>query len=146
VFVSGAKNYEWTPSNFVSNPNSSNPYLSPSTTTNFSVKGIDNFGCFSENNLLIDVKENFLIYPNIIITPNGDQINDFWEIKNIEFYPKNSIQIFDTNGQTIKVLNNYSNDWDGSINGLILPIGTYYYQINLNEGASITEGFFSIIY
>ena len=146
VFVNGAKNYEWTPSNFVSNPYSSNPYLSPTATTNFSVKGIDNFGCFSEKNLIIEVKENFLIYPNIIITPNGDQINDFWEIKNIEFYPKNSIQIFDTNGQIIKVLNNYSNDWNGSINGLILPIGTYYYQINLNEGASITQGFFSIIY
>jgi gliding motility-associated-like protein len=146
VFASGAESYEWTPKIDLSNPFISNPYLSPKLTTTFMVKGTDVFGCSAEELITINVDPNYSIIPNLIMTPNGDNINDTWEIKNIKFYPKNSIQLYDSLGGLIKQFDNYTGGWDGTINGQKLPVGNYYYIINLQEDAAMNRGFITILY
>jgi gliding motility-associated-like protein len=97
------------------------------------------------------VVKGFQIYPNNVLTPNGDGYNDTWKIKNIEFYPNNSIKIYNSNGQLVKSLglpsepNGYKGDWDGKVNGVKLPTGTYYYMIDLNDGSAIIKGFLTIL-
>jgi gliding motility-associated-like protein len=146
VFASGAESYEWTPKIDVSNPFISNPFLSPKLSSSFTVKGTDLFGCSAEEVISIKVEQNYSIDPNLILTPNGDNINDTWEIKNIKYYPKNSIQLYDSLGGLIKQFDNYTGGWDGSINGQKLPVGNYYYVISLSDDAAISRGFVTILY
>jgi len=82
--------------------------------------------------------------PNTI-TPNGDGINDYWIIENIEEYPNNEVEIFNRNGNSVYQSTNYSNNWNGTYKGNDLPATTYYYIINLNNGSGIIKGDLSII-
>ncbi|MCX2679281.1 gliding motility-associated C-terminal domain-containing protein [Galbibacter sp. EGI 63066] len=76
------------------------------------------------------------------ISPNGDGINDFWEIPGIEEYPDNEVSVFNRWGDKIfevKGYDNYTNVFNGTANQLKglgadkLPNGTYFYTIRINE-------------
>ena len=143
----GAITYEWSPKNFVSNYLSNQPFLSPTVDTRFTVKVTNIEGCSASDSVTVKVIPGFKVYPNNVLSPNGDGYNDTWKIKNIEFYPKNSIKVYNANSQLIKQQDNYQGDWDGTVNGVKLPTGTYYYMIDLNDGSgsAIIKGFLTIL-
>jgi len=92
------------------------------------------------------------IYPNIqmimvpnAFTPNGDGINDTWDIKNLYVFQNCTVQIFNRYGQNIYFSNGYGIPWDGTYRGAALPVGTYYYIINLKNGDKILSGSVTII-
>lgn len=75
-----------------------------------------------------------LVVPAIIpyntFTPNGDGVNDFWEIEGI-MKPENrnaQISVYSRWGQKVFQTTGYNEDWDGDG----LPAATYYYVIELN--------------
>jgi gliding motility-associated-like protein len=39
----------------------------------------------------------------------------------------------------------YTGNWDGKVNGIKLPTGTYYYMIDLEDGSAIIKGFLTIL-
>jgi gliding motility-associated-like protein len=105
-------------------------------------------GCLSDTGRVdIKVINGFLIYPNNVLTPNGDGYNDTWKIKNIEFYPKNNIKIYNANGVLVYTEEDYKGTWDGTKLGgtFKLTTGTYYYVININEGEAIIKGFLTLL-
>ena len=73
-------------------------------------------------------------------SPNGDGINDVFEIQNINLiYPDYTIEIFNRNGSVVFKGNAGSGFWNGQSNqnrlgGNTLPNGTYFYVINYNDG------------
>lgn len=79
------------------------------------------------------------------ITPNGDGINDNWIIKGIENYPAAKVQVFNRYGQQVFESKGYSTPFNGTMNGSLLPTGTYYYIINLNSGCDLLSGSLTII-
>ena len=85
---------------------------------------------------------NELFIPNAF-SPNGDGINDFWEILGLQNYPGNKLEVFNRLGIKLYETDNYQNDWYGTYNGEKLPDGTYFYQLNLSEG--VTEKGFIFI-
>ena len=86
------------------------------------------------------------IYPNNILTPNGDGYNDTWKVKNIEYYPDNSVKVYNVNSVLVRELPNYKGDWDGTTTGgLKLPSGTYYYIITLKSGEALEKGYLTIL-
>lgn len=104
---------------------------------NFS-KNCDNASVF-----VLVTEYDFLI-PDAF-TPNGDGINDYFEIIGIEKYEGNSMSIFNRWGNEVYKVVNYGISttpqfWDGKSNtGFLLgneelPIGTYYYVLNLGNG------------
>ncbi|AYN66076.1 DUF11 domain-containing protein [Euzebyella marina] len=77
------------------------------------------------------------------ISPNGDGANDIFYIECIEQYPNNSLTVFNRWGATVFSAQNYNNTWNGkTINNATigsddnLPVGTYYYTLELGDGST----------
>ncbi len=119
------------------NYQSSNVFLnSPSGLQTASVREIN--GCST-------VAENFIVViaPKIF-TPNGDNYNDFWEIKGLINYPLAEITIFDRYGKFITRLNATNPTWDGTVNGEILPATDYWYVFKMDGNTPEKRGHFSL--
>jgi len=85
---------------------------------------------------------NELFIPNAF-SPNGDGVNDFWEILGLQNYPGHKLEVYNRLGIRLYETTNYQNDWGGTYNGEKLPDGTYFYQLYLSE-ARIEKGFIFI--
>ncbi len=93
-----------------------------------------------------DGKPNYLDFDGIFIpegfSPNSDGVNDLFTIKNIDLFPKNRIQIFNRWGNLVYEKEGYANDWNGhpnvrnTLGDGELPVGTYYYVLDLNDEAN----------
>jgi gliding motility-associated-like protein len=81
-------------------------------------------------------------------SPNGDAINETWNIENILLpeFRENKVEIFNRWGQPIWSGNNYNNadiSWDGnSSNGAELPAATYFYIAEI--GGVVYKGFIEL--
>ena len=69
-------------------------------------------------------------------SPNGDGVNDEFFISNLDYYPNNSIKIFNRWGAEVYNASPYKGDWNGvSIGqgtiGEQLPVSTYYYVLSI---------------
>ena len=86
-------------------------------------------------------------------TPTGNQINDTWEIISLdELYPKNVVHIYNRWGNLVYEHDSskdgpYSDHrWDGTYNGEMLPVASYFYIIDLDpEQKKVTSGTVTII-
>jgi len=94
----------------------------------------------------------FLLYPPDFIpnisnafSPNGDGINDVWVLRFLQDYPNATVQIVNRYGQVVFLSTGYSQPWDGKYRGQDLPIGTYYYLINLRNGKPTIVGSVTIV-
>ncbi len=104
--------------------------------------GYTNDGCVEYSSYLIQKRSEIQeddVYT--VFTPNGDGINDEWTIENADQFPDFEIEIYNRWGQLVYFHKGYGfgdsveNKWDGkSIKGKDLPVGTYYYIINPNDG------------
>ena len=72
------------------------------------------------------------IFISEFISPNGDGINDFFEIVNIENFSNNTVSIFARTGEKIFSTRNYRNDWSGETSNGSVPDGSYFYRIDLD--------------
>jgi gliding motility-associated-like protein len=78
-------------------------------------------------------------------TPNGDGINDLWDINALQGYPGCTVSIYSRYGSLVYHSINYPKAWDGTYNGQKLPVGTYYYIIDLKNGKKPLSGFVTIV-
>jgi gliding motility-associated-like protein len=82
------------------------------------------------------------------ITPNGDGINDAWQITNIELYPKNKVFIFNRWGVLISEIKSYDNIdrvWPDKKDYNRLPASTYFYIIELGDGSKPIKGWLELM-
>ncbi|MCC7502637.1 MAG: gliding motility-associated C-terminal domain-containing protein [Flavobacteriales bacterium] len=67
-------------------------------------------------------------------SPNGDGVNDRFEITGLSAFPNAQLLVFNRWGQPVISSDHYANEWDGrSDNGGVLPDDTYFYVLNLTE-------------
>ena len=118
--------------------------------------GIDTFtyvicdgnGCDTANVYVYVLPER----PNVQIpngfSPNGDNVNDYFEIPDILKYPGSQLIIFNRWGNTVweSDKSGYVNNWNGvNENNEPLPDGTYFYIITMKDGQDTKyEGFVTI--
>jgi gliding motility-associated-like protein len=88
-------------------------------------------GCSATDSVLVTIQPQFV--PPGGITPNGDGVNDTWVIDFLDFYPSNTVEIYNRWGELVFQATKYDQKWDGMLKGKQLPVGTYYYIINLND-------------
>ncbi|MFT5182910.1 MAG: gliding motility-associated-like protein [Flavobacteriales bacterium] len=122
----------WGPSELVQDSAAFNPAtLEMLETTEFVVTVVDVNGCASSDTTLITVIPEIDIPSGF--SPNGDGTNDNWAIGYISFYEQATVEVYNRWGDQLFESTGYGEPWDGTYNGNILPIGTYYYVININE-------------
>ncbi len=73
-------------------------------------------------------------------SPNGDGVNETFIVLGLENYPNHKVTIINRWGNKVYEASPYLNDWDGtnmfgvSVGGNKLPVGTYFYIIELEDG------------
>jgi gliding motility-associated-like protein len=65
-------------------------------------------------------------------TPNGDNKNDTFDLKGIEYFSTSEVFIFDRYGKLLKSSKNTAFAWDGTFNNQKLPTSDYWYIIKID--------------
>jgi len=144
--LSNLVNYsiEWSPSLGLDQNDVLSPIASPTDNTTYGLKISYGDNCFKTAFIKLVVLKNIEV-PNSF-SPNGDGINDNWEIKNLANYPGSQVFIYNRYGAPIFESNSYSISWDGKYKGNTLPTGTFYYVIMLKDGKnSVYKGSLTIL-
>lgn len=131
LHATGGISYIWSPGTGLSDSTIANPIATPTETTTYYVTGVSPNGCIAIDSVTVTVLPD-IQFPDGI-TPNGDGKNDVWIIDFIEEFPNNVVEIYNRWGELLFHADGYQQDWDGTYEGKELPIGTYYYVIELNE-------------
>ena len=78
-------------------------------------------------------------------SPNGDGANDAWGVPELRFYEGVRIQIFNSGGSRLFYTENPDIRWDGTYNGKEMPVGTYYWVIEVIETGEMRRGMLNLI-
>jgi len=135
--------YTWSPPTGLNNPNAPDPLASPVDDIMYTLKVTSDKGCTSSDQVFVKLLKKPEI-PNIF-SPNGDGIHDRWVISFLETYPGCTVEVFNRYGQRIYYSVGYSNPWDGTVNGKLVPVGTYYYIVDPKNGRQKQAGYVDIV-
>lgn len=123
--------FNWMPTEGLSSNTISNPVSTPVINMLYYLTVTTPDGCVATDSVRV------IILPDILfpdgITPNGDGKNDEWIIDNIHLFPGCLVEIYNRWGQLLFSSPGYTERWDGRYEGKLLPVGTYYYVIDLND-------------
>ena len=137
--------YKWVPSLGLSKDDILDPVASPLDDITYVLTVTSDQGCVSVDAIFVKVLKSPEV-PNAF-TPNGDGINDIWNIKYLESYANASVKVFSRYGSVVYYsIKGYAQPWKGQMNGNDLPMGTYYYIIDLKtKGRKLISGSVTII-
>jgi len=78
-------------------------------------------------------------------TPGNDQVNNTWGVQELRFYNGVRIQLFDQGGILLFATENPDLKWDGSYQGKEMPVGTYYWVVEVKETGETRRGMLNLI-
>lgn len=137
--VNGAVNYTWEPASSLNTRTGGTVIATPEITTQYSIVGINEYGCRDTAYVSIFVKYNkTVIMPNAF-TPNGDGLNDLFRIPGGSFKVRR-FEVYNRFGQLVFAEAGTSNGWNGTYNGTVCEAGVYTYNAILDfaDGNTIT--------
>ena len=109
----------------------------------------DLLGACAQIDLSIEVDGEIVAHNGI--SPNGDNMNDYFKITNIQFIePLNKVAIYNRWGDKVYDVENYdSTNPDKRFNGISnqgkeLPSGVYFYKVDFSSGRQSMEGYLTI--
>jgi gliding motility-associated-like protein len=146
--VSGAT-YSWAgPNSFTSSDQ--NPTIGSATSAfagTYTLSVTAN-GCNAQANTTVTVAtcpDTDFHIPNGF-SPNGDGTNDLFVIRGILNFPENTFSVYNRWGNLVFQANPYQNTWDGSsaegisVGGDQLPVGIYFYVLDLGNDTPVYKG------
>ncbi|MCV6629345.1 MAG: T9SS type B sorting domain-containing protein [Flavobacteriaceae bacterium] len=139
ILVSGEGNYEY------SLDEAFGPYQNSNYFENIA-PGLHRVYIRDKNGCGLSEREIAIIgYPKFF-SPNGDGINDYWQILGVNenFHQKTEVYIYDRFGKVLAQLNQKDWSWDGFFEGKPLPASDYWFRIFLEDGREY-QGHFSLL-
>jgi gliding motility-associated-like protein len=102
---------------------------------------IDVNGCGSDTAEIVVVG-----FPKFF-SPNGDGINDLWHVQGISVLDNPIIYVYDRFGKLLKQMNENTEGWDGTYNGMILPASDYWFKLTYldTDGQTISAKYIVIL-
>ncbi len=94
----------------------------------------DGHGCALEKQALLVIQDPTRIYFPNAFSPDGDLMNDLFQIKGIGVY-EFEMEIYDRWGHLLHQWTGLEDGWDGTFNGLALPVGIYAYSYSYKNGS-----------
>jgi gliding motility-associated-like protein len=100
------------------------------------------------SSVTITIQQCDIVIPTAF-TPNGDMMNDFWEIVYLDdVYMQSQVWVYNRWGEQVYASEKgkyASKPWDGTIKGKLLPVGSYFYILDPGDGSDKRTGTVSII-
>lgn len=125
--------YQWSPSTGLSDPGIANPvalFRSPGTGYQYRVRGTDAAGCQADAFIRIKVFQTGpMVFVPTAFTPNGDGLNDELRPQSAGIGQIAAFTIYNRWGQAVFSSRLQGKGWDGRINGIEQPSGTYAWQV-----------------
>ncbi|MCO6499830.1 MAG: gliding motility-associated C-terminal domain-containing protein [Vicingus serpentipes] len=127
--------YIWTPNLFMDNPTSGTPFVTPTSTTSYTVLLKEtSSNCSYSRGVTIYIYEIICGEPDVFIpnafTPNADGENDvlFVRGKNVE---KMLLRIYDRWGELVFESNNQKDGWNGTYKGNLVEPAVFIYYLTV---------------
>jgi gliding motility-associated-like protein len=96
-----------------------------------------------------EIKRTRPEFSSLLVTnsfsPNGDGVNDNWRIPGLRFYGGARISVYDGVGSRMFYTENADLGWDGTYNGKQLPVGSYFWTIEILETGETRKGMLNLI-
>jgi gliding motility-associated-like protein len=96
-----------------------------------------------------DIKRTRPEFSSLVVnnsfSPNGDGINDNWGVPGIRFYGGARISVYDNVGSRLFYTESPDEGWDGTVNGKQLPVGSYFWTIEIKETGEMRKGMLNVI-
>jgi gliding motility-associated-like protein len=131
VFSPGADYFLWTPVTGLNNATSPAPQAAPLETTEYRVEVIDSNYCISYDTVVVSVNKNSPMFVPNAFTPNGDGVNDIFQVANIAFNKLVELRVFNRWGQQVAYTTDNRQGWDGTLSGTLQDPGVYQYIIRV---------------
>ncbi|MEN8156022.1 MAG: gliding motility-associated C-terminal domain-containing protein [Bacteroidota bacterium] len=137
--------YRWEPAEGLDNSTIPNPVASPRSSTYYLVYATNELGCEEVDSVHVEVIEEIKAYN--VFSPNGDGINDYFDIGSADRFPDMVVEVYSRWGDLLFSTTGYDDGsrWDGTARGKEVPMGTYYYVIIPYSGANPITGNVTII-
>jgi gliding motility-associated-like protein len=137
--------YRWEPATGLNSNTIPNPIATPPESIRYYVYATSENGCVVVDSVNIEVIEDLKVYN--AFSPNGDGINEYFEIEHSERFPEMLVEIYSRWGSLLYSSVGYDSgkNWDGNYRGKEAPVGTYYYVIIPYSGAKPITGNVTII-
>ncbi|MFK8044504.1 MAG: gliding motility-associated C-terminal domain-containing protein [Crocinitomicaceae bacterium] len=125
--------------------------VAPTFNTWYYVDIVDENNCILRDSIEVTLKLPASCEEQVYtaFSPNGDGVNETWEITGIELYDNPVVYIFNRWGDKIATIENYDNNlnaWDGinQANGQQVVYGTYYYIIE-DGTTKVKDGWLQVV-
>ena len=96
-----------------------------------------------------EIKRSRLEFSSLVVnnsfSPNGDGVNDSWGVPGIRFFEGARISVYDNVGSRLFYTESPDQGWDGTFNGKQLPVGTYFWTIEIGETGEMRRGTLNVI-
>lgn len=143
MVATSAPNYQWYLDSVAIAGATDSTYM-PTVEGSYMVGVTDPNGCANafSNTILIAFEDPAITAEDIPqgFSPNGDGINDRFEIINIDNYPASSLVVMNRWGGQVYHKEPYDNSFNGQGNsGKDLPDGTYFYILKLGNGQAFSD-------
>lgn len=122
--------YTWSPPEYLSCVNCSNPVATPNQNITYFVSFIDINGCSSSS--YVNITYDAVVYvPNTFI-PDDNDLNDVFRVYGGNIKEMECL-IFNRWGELIATLHSTDDFWDGTYKGEKCPDGTYTWKLTYND-------------
>jgi gliding motility-associated-like protein len=78
-------------------------------------------------------------------TPTGDRFNDTWGVTDLRVYEGVRISVYDRGGVRMFYTENPDVRWDGTYQGKEMPVGSYFWVIEILETGEMRRGMLNLI-